>query len=210
MTSKIGLLAGPLGLGLGLAAAVAVAGEPAPGGKDAGRGEQHTRVIVVEGPGGGRHGPMTRLHGHMLKLMDENGDGVVTREEFRAAHDAMFDRLDTNRDGKLDKAEFEAHRPPMRPTPPAPPIPGMAEMHDLPVGAHEVRVERIARSGDELDLDHDGKVSFEEFAAPLKQAFDEADKDRSGLLEQGEQAGERRIVTVRKVERDGAGEATGG
>ncbi len=53
-----------------------------------------------------------------LAAADANGDGSVTREERRAAHqarragraDARFDRLDADDDGLISKAEFDAHR----------------------------------------------------------------------------------------------------
>lgn len=32
-------------------------------------------------------------HGHMMARMDANGDGMLSREEFLKAHEAMFDRM---------------------------------------------------------------------------------------------------------------------
>jgi hypothetical protein len=49
---------------------------------------------------------------------DLNGDGALSREEFRAQHMRFFDASDANGDGRI---RYE--RPPTPPTPPAPPAP---------------------------------------------------------------------------------------
>lgn len=43
--------------------------------------------------------------GRMLERADANRDGIVTREEFRAAAASAFDRQDANRDGRVDATE---------------------------------------------------------------------------------------------------------
>ena len=43
-----------------------------------------------------------------IKVVDTNGDGVLTAEEHAAGARAMFDRMDTNKDGFLSPAELEA------------------------------------------------------------------------------------------------------
>lgn len=50
--------------------------------------------------------------GKMIKQMDANGDGTVTRAEFEANARAMFARMDRNRDGVLSGEELT---PPKRP-----------------------------------------------------------------------------------------------
>jgi EF hand len=52
--------------------------------------------------GGGRHERMADL--------DANNDGTVSRAEFVAAGDQMFQRLDANQDGQVTQAEAEAGR----------------------------------------------------------------------------------------------------
>jgi hypothetical protein len=49
---------------------------------------------------------------------DLNGDGALSREEFRAQHMRFFDASDANGDGRI---RYE--RPPAPPTPPTPPAP---------------------------------------------------------------------------------------
>lgn len=52
--------------------------------------------------GGDRHGLMGEV--------DSNNDGSVTRAEFVAAGDQMFQRLDANHDGQVTQAEADAGR----------------------------------------------------------------------------------------------------
>ncbi len=40
--------------------------------------------------------------------LDANGDGAVTRAEYRAFFDRQFNNMDTNRNGKITKKEFIA------------------------------------------------------------------------------------------------------
>jgi Ca2+-binding EF-hand superfamily protein len=54
-----------------------------------------------------RHG---RFGGHFFfARMDQNHDGEVTKAEFTAAGDAMFQQLDKNGDGILSKDEMQMH-----------------------------------------------------------------------------------------------------
>ena len=69
----------------------APAAAPAPGG------------APVGGPGGpGGHPP------HELKG-DTNHDGFISRDEWRAHGDQMFDEIDLNHDGKISPEEMHAH-----------------------------------------------------------------------------------------------------
>ena len=43
-----------------------------------------------------------------IKVIDTNGDGVLTADEHRDGSARMFTTMDTNRDGSLDKAELAA------------------------------------------------------------------------------------------------------
>jgi hypothetical protein len=67
--------------------------------------------------------------GAMLRRADADGDGRVTRDEYRAAADRMFAAVDANADGVIDANEMAAMPRPMRrgergPVPPPPPPAG--------------------------------------------------------------------------------------
>jgi hypothetical protein len=57
--------------------------------------------------GGGQMGPpfMMRM---MFALMDADGDGTISLQEFQAAHERIFKAMDSNKDGKLTLEEMQA------------------------------------------------------------------------------------------------------
>jgi EF hand len=57
--------------------------------------------------GGGMMGPpfMMRM---MFALMDSDGDGTISLQEFQAAHERIFKAMDSNKDGKLTLEEMQA------------------------------------------------------------------------------------------------------
>ena len=56
--------------------------------------------------GGGMmgHPVMMRM---MFALMDADGDGTVSLQEFQAAHERIFRAMDTNKDGKVTLEEMQ-------------------------------------------------------------------------------------------------------
>jgi hypothetical protein len=75
------------------------------------------------GPGQGWFQPGQSRYGwrFLAGRMDADGDGQITREEFRGP-DEFFDRLDKNKDGMLTAEDFAW---PLKP-PPSPPLPKSA------------------------------------------------------------------------------------
>jgi hypothetical protein len=78
----------------------------------------------AEGPGkhrgpegfGGRGGPRAGMGLAMIgKMADTNGDGAITKDEFKTAALAMFDRADANGDGTISPDERQAMRAAHRP-----------------------------------------------------------------------------------------------
>jgi hypothetical protein len=81
-----------------------------------------------------------------------------------------FDAVDTDHDGTISKAEFQAfaaHVPAHSP------------------GTHFVH-HTMPMDIKTLDANGDGKISFEEFAAPMKAHFAELDADHDGVLDADE------------------------
>lgn len=202
---------------IALTIAAALSGQTPPP-ATAGRPEirRDVRVVTVGGPDNGPRGRPD---------LDRNGDGFVTRDEFTAPQTAAFDLLDANKDGRISTEEFAAGRAAARVILGAPGGPGGDFRLDLegprgpgPRGDGEVRVFRRGgpdgpdgpganvtihtRGGHDgpgdLDTDHDGKVSEAEFLAPVREAFQRLDADRSGSLEAGEHGpGGDNVVIVR-------------
>lgn len=139
-------------------------------------------VVLVErgGPGG----------------PDADKDGVVTRDEFMARHAEMFDHLDKNKDGKLTPDEFGPRGGPRggreRIEICRVQGPGDKEPRDVPCGGpdgpggpggpgprHLMMLER----GEGLDVNKDGKISFDELAAPMREHFQSLDTNKDGFLD---------------------------
>jgi hypothetical protein len=80
-----------------------------------------------------------------------------------------FSDIDTNKDGVISQAEFDAFRP----TREKGPHDGKFHRHGPP----DLKA---------LDTNGDGKVTFEEFSAPMKTHFDRLDTNHDGVLSGGE------------------------
>ena len=44
----------------------------------------------------------------MFILMDTDGDGTVSLQEFQAAHERVFKAMDSNKDGRLTSEEMQS------------------------------------------------------------------------------------------------------
>ena len=73
--------------------------------RDWGRGDMGVGMMGrggMMGPGGGM---MMRM---LFAMMDSDGDGTVSLQEFQAAHERIFKAMDANKDGKLTLEEIQA------------------------------------------------------------------------------------------------------
>jgi Ca2+-binding EF-hand superfamily protein len=52
--------------------------------------------------------------GEMMEKVDTNGDGMVSRDEFMAKHEAKFNEMDADNDGNLTKDEMKAAKDTMK------------------------------------------------------------------------------------------------
>jgi opacity protein-like surface antigen len=57
------------------------------------------------GPGNMASGMMMRM---LFTLMDSDGDGTVSLQEFQAAHERIFKAMDANKDGRLTLEEIQS------------------------------------------------------------------------------------------------------
>lgn len=104
-----------------------------------------------------------------LELFDGNGDGQVGRAEFDQARAARFAHTDGDRDGVLSEDEY------------------LAEYEDR----LDRRIATLGQGADEqtrvrfgaLDADKDGRLTFAEYQVSGRRTFDNADRNRDGLVD---------------------------
>ena len=68
---------------------------------------------AMMGPGMmGQRGVMAPFMMRMIfSLMDSDGDGTISLQEFQAAHERIFKAMDANKDGRLTLEEMQAFMP---------------------------------------------------------------------------------------------------
>src|SRR5436190_955341 len=75
---------------------------------DCGRGDIGFGIMRgggMLGAGGMQSGMMMRM---LFAMMDSDGDGTVSLQEFQAAHERIFKAMDANKDGVLTVEEIQA------------------------------------------------------------------------------------------------------
>ena len=100
----------------------------------------------------------------MMKMVDANGDHMVTREEYDKFNNAIFDSLDTDKDGSLDAKEWVGSK-------------GEKMDSSLATGGY-LRQLRKMKMMEAMDTDQDHKVTREEFLKYQDTIF--SAKDKSG------------------------------
>ena len=104
MKAKLTLIASALLLMSNIAGAQE---QGAPSAKMTGQEAPSAKMMGCKGTmGQGMHpGGMYRI---MFVLMDTDGDGTLSLEEFQAAHAKIFKAIDANKDGKVTFEEMQA------------------------------------------------------------------------------------------------------
>ncbi|MBC7854686.1 MAG: hypothetical protein IAF94_14735 [Pirellulaceae bacterium] len=148
--------------------------------------EQFVRALIQRRPEGGRPpegrpgtGPMSALT--VLKALDADGDGEISKGEIEGASKALA-ALDKNGDGKLSRDEILPNfggpgRPGAEGRPGQPGQPGIAGRFNP---------EEMIRRLKEADKNGDGKISKDEAPDRMKDNFDRIDANGDGQLEEGE------------------------
>jgi hypothetical protein len=96
----------------------------------------------------------------MMHMIDTDGDGTVSREEWMAFQGKVFDMLDKDHSGKLDAKEFISK--------------SGAELNGIATGGF-ARGLQTAAMMHKIDTDGDGTVSREEYLAYQGKVFDMMD-----------------------------------
>lgn len=140
--------------------------------------------------GGGRGGPMPAGPGNLVSMLDDDGDGTLTRAEFETFHQLAFRAMDGDGDGKVTRDGFiESRRPPMLAA-------GDDDTNARVRGRMGARMaERIdARAGRRFDVwdgDGDGVVAESEFMGATAARFAQFDLDQDNTLTEREMLAQR-------------------
>lgn len=126
---------------------------------------QAAREALAKGAGGGEGGGLLAR----LKAMDTNGDGKISRDEWKGRPET-FDKLDANHDGFITQDEIQA---------------AMDKMGKGKGGGEGAGAD-IGKGFDAIDTDHDGTVSKAELMAWADQIFTKLDKNGDGVLSQAD------------------------
>jgi Ca2+-binding EF-hand superfamily protein len=106
------------------------------------------------------------------KMMDTNGDGMVSSAEHAAGAKQMFTAMDADRDGSVTAAEMDAHK--------------AAKMKDKAGKDGDRPKMSSADKIREIDTNADGAISAAEHEAGSQKMFAKMDADGDGSVSQAE------------------------
>lgn len=103
----------------------------------------------------------------MMKMLDANGDHMVTSEEFDDYYGKLFDELDTDHDGSVDTKEWVG-------------VKGKSKL-DLATGGYSRELRTMKMMG-MMDKAGDHKITKDEFIDYHKAIFKQMDKKGDGQI----------------------------
>ena len=101
-----------------------------------------------------------------MHKIDTDGDGMVSKAEWLAYQEKIFEALDKNKTGIIDEKEF---------------LTPSSEMASFATGGY-ARGQQTKEMMHKIDTDGDGTVSHDEFIAYQTKLFDMMDKNHMGSL----------------------------
>lgn len=104
----------------------------------------------------------------MMKMVDANGDHMVSIAEFKDYNGTLFDMLDVNKDGYLDEKEWVGTN-------------GKVEV-SIATGGYATQL-RKKKMMDAMDTNGDHKVSKDEFLAFQETIYKQMDKKGDGMVD---------------------------
>jgi Ca2+-binding EF-hand superfamily protein len=110
----------------------------------------------------------------VMKMVDANGDHIVSQEEFSNYYGKLFDMLDTNKDGVIDAKEWVG-------------VKGHQEV-SLATGGYATQLRTMKMMG-MMDTVGDHKITKDEFVDFHQKIFAAMDKKGDGMITAQEWAG---------------------
>ena len=110
----------------------------------------------------------------MMKMLDANGDHMVTKDEYDEYYGKIFDELDTDHDGAVEAKEWTG--------------PSKNSKLDLTTGGYSRQLRSMKMMG-KMDADGDHKVTKDEFLTFHNDVFATMDKKGDGQITANEWLG---------------------
>ncbi len=151
-------VASALAIGLALAGCAKPASQATKAADDIAKPDASRQVVSA--PGTGTTVPVESAIARLMRQLDLNRDGRVSREEHADVARQMFHAMDMDHNGEVTAAEMDTIR------------------RDL-FGADRTAAAREIAT---VDSNHDGMLSAEEHVASTTVTFDQFDRDHDGFL----------------------------